>query len=406
MSGESGRLEFEVTGLRGTRRRLETQAAPLRDETGGVAAFLGITRDITERNRLERERENERSTLELLAGGAPLPALLTHLALGYEANYPGMSCSVLLLDADGKHLRHGAAPSLPVAYCEAVDGLEIGPAACSCGTAAYTGKTIIVADIASDPLWRDYKDLALAHGLSACWSVPILAAQGRVLGTFALYYREPRAPQPAEVTAIERGAHLASLAIERRRAEQALELFRALLDRSNDAIEVLDPETGQFLDVNERGCTDLGYSREEFLALSVFDIDPTLDSTGFESAVEKLREAGNLLWEGTHRRKNGSTFPVEVSLKYVQLDRPYVVSVVRDITERKRAEEALRGSEDRYRDLVENSQDLICTHDLEGNMLSVTRRLSRLSGYPWKPSWGRISPSCWRPKNATSWRRT
>ena len=171
------------------------------------------------RKRLELQSENERSVLELLARGESLPVLLNHLISSYEAIYPGMLCSVLLLSQDGRHLVHGAAPSLPAAYREAIDGSPIGDCAGSCGTAAYTGKTVIVTDIAHDPLWRDYKDLALSHGLAACWSVPILSTHGQVLGTFALYYSAPRSPQAAELAALERGAHLASLAIERAQTE-------------------------------------------------------------------------------------------------------------------------------------------------------------------------------------------
>ncbi len=171
------------------------------------------------RKSLELQSENERFILELLARGESLPVLLNHLARSYETMYPGMLCSVLLLSSDGGHLVHGAAPSLPVAYCNAIDGSPIGNCAGSCGTAAYTRKTVIVADIARDPLWHGYKELALEHGLAACWSMPILSTQEQVLGTFALYYPVPRSPLPSELAALARGAHLASLAIERARTE-------------------------------------------------------------------------------------------------------------------------------------------------------------------------------------------
>ena len=128
---------------------------------------------------------------------------------------------------------------------------------------------------------------------------------------------------------------------ESRRREAALKLFRALVDQSNDTIEVVDPETGRFLDVNEKGCRDLGYSREEFLALSVFDVDPTVNQSSFPRALEALRKSGVLRREGSHRRKDGSVFPVEVSIKHVLFDREYAVAVVRDITERKRMEEEM-----------------------------------------------------------------
>ena len=168
---------------------------------------------------------------------------------------------------------------------------------------------------------------------------------------------------------------------ERKRAEAGLRLFRTLIDQSNDAVEVIDPETLRFLDVNEKACKDLGYTREELLALTVFDIDPNVDASCRTEVVERLRRAGYVVKEAVHRRKDGTTFPVETSLKYVEVDRSYVVAVSRDISDRKKAEEALREGEDRYRDLVEHSEDLVCTHDLEGNLLSVNPAPARLLGY-------------------------
>jgi PAS domain S-box-containing protein len=167
----------------------------------------------------------------------------------------------------------------------------------------------------------------------------------------------------------------------RKRAEQALTLFRTLIDRSNDAIEVIDPETARFLDVNEKGCLDLGYSREEFLTLSVFDIDPRVDRPTFTRLTEELRKSGALVWEGVHRRKDGSTFPVEVNIKYVQVDRDYLVTVVRDITERERAEAELRHSEAAYRELVAHATYGIYRSSRTGQFLSVNPALARILGY-------------------------
>jgi GAF domain-containing protein len=112
--------------------------------------------------------------------------------------------SVLLLSPDGLHLLHGAAPSLPAAYCEAINGVAIGPRVGSCGTVAYLGHAIFVTDIATDPLWADFRDLALAHGLRACWSTPIHDRDRRLIGTFAVYYRTLRAPTADERQAIAR----------------------------------------------------------------------------------------------------------------------------------------------------------------------------------------------------------
>ena len=168
---------------------------------------------------------------------------------------------------------------------------------------------------------------------------------------------------------------------ERRRAEKSSQLFRMLIDQSGDAIEVIDPETLRFLDINGRACLDLGYAREELLSMSVFEIDPNADKAMHLKIDAELRAGASAVFESRHRRKDGSTFPVEVSVKEVQFDRIYRVSVARDITERKRAEAALRESEDRYRDLVEHSQDLLCTHDLEGKLLSCNPAPARILGY-------------------------
>ena len=191
--------------------------SPVHDGRDGWTGFLGIQRDITRRRLAEMRSASERAVLELLAAGAPLAAVLDRLARSYEEIFPGSLCSILLLDEDGQHLRHGAAPSLPEAFCRAVDGVEIGPTVGSCGTAAYTRQITLVADIASDPLWQDYRALALPHGLRACWSIPVISSQDRVLGTFAVYYRQPQAARPEEIAALEHGAHFAAVAIERQR---------------------------------------------------------------------------------------------------------------------------------------------------------------------------------------------
>jgi PAS domain S-box-containing protein len=168
---------------------------------------------------------------------------------------------------------------------------------------------------------------------------------------------------------------------DQKQAKRSLELFRSLMDQSNDAVEVLDPETLRFLDVNEKACKDLGYTREELLSRTVFDIDREIDESMHARMLEELRDAGFAIQQSVHTRKDGSIFPVEISLRRVELDRSYVVTVTRDISERKRTEAALQESEDRYRDLVEHSEDLVCTHDLEGRLLSANPASARMLGY-------------------------
>jgi signal transduction histidine kinase len=165
--------------------------------------------------------------LETLSGDTPLKEMLAVFAETIERQSKGMLCSVLLLD--GKTLHHAAAPSLPDAYTRAIDGATIGPRVGSCGTAAFTKKQIIVSDIKIDPLWADYRDLALRHGLRACWSTPILRKNGEVLGTFALYYRTPRTPNKHELRLIANWTRLASLGIKRKLAQESLEAEQRLL---------------------------------------------------------------------------------------------------------------------------------------------------------------------------------
>jgi PAS domain S-box-containing protein len=152
---------------------------------------------------------------------------------------------------------------------------------------------------------------------------------------------------------------------DRKQAEKSLSLFRALIDRSNDAIEVIDPDTLRFLDVNQKACSDVGYTREEILLMSVYDIDPTMDAANRARVIEALKQSGPLVRESVHRRKDGSTFPVEININLVQLDKTYVVTVARDIADRKKAEDALHQKDAMIRGLFHIAQTLTKTLELD-----------------------------------------
>jgi two-component system, cell cycle sensor histidine kinase and response regulator CckA len=152
---------------------------------------------------------------QMIASAVPINEILSELVLMIEKRVPEMICSILLISDDGNHIRHSVAPSLPESYVKAIDGAPIGPKNGSCGTAMFRGKPVIVSDIATDPLWDDYRQFALPIGLAACWSTPIMSSKGKVLGSFAMYYREPRSPDGQERRLTDLATKLAAMAIER-----------------------------------------------------------------------------------------------------------------------------------------------------------------------------------------------
>jgi PAS domain S-box-containing protein len=185
-----------------------------------------VTTSVTDssvRDTAEGLLRDQNRVLELIVTGAPLREALDALVGIVESRVPDLRASVLLLDDDGKRLLHGTAPSLPDAYNEAIDGLEIGASAGSCGTAAHRGARVVVTDIEHDPLWADFRELARDAGVRACWSTPILSPEGLVLGTFAIYYDRPQAPRAYELELVDLVARTASIAIAGRRLERERE---------------------------------------------------------------------------------------------------------------------------------------------------------------------------------------
>ena len=215
--------EFRVVWPDGSTHWIASHGEFTFDADGKASRMHGVVREITALKRAEILLGGEKKVLEMMAEGAPLRVILETITRNVEAHSSDTLCSILLLDAEGVRLQHGAAPSLPEGYNSAIHGATIGPKAGSCGTAAYRNQPVIVTDIATDPLWDDYRALALLYGLRACWSTPIRSASGKVLGSFAMYYRAPRAPAPADLELIARVTHLSAIAIERRGAEQALQ---------------------------------------------------------------------------------------------------------------------------------------------------------------------------------------
>ena len=240
---------------------------------------LPLTLATTQKND-EAFRDGQSRILEMIAAGAPTSEILNSLVLLIEAQSPGMLCSVLLLSADGNHIRHGAAPSLPPEYVKAIDGAPIGPKNGSCGTAMYRGKPVVVTDIRKDPLWEDYRDLAAASGLRACWSTPILSGRGKVLGSFAMYYREPQTPTGEESRLTDVATHIAAIAIEQQTGREKLARTQAELAHA-----------AQVTSMRELA-SSIGQEVNGTLAAIVSNADKCLASLGeSKTDPEQLREA-------------------------------------------------------------------------------------------------------------------
>jgi PAS domain S-box-containing protein len=295
----------------------------------------------------------DKAVLEMIRAQQPLSRVLESLCLKIEELSPGLLCSVLLLDADGTTLRDGAGPSLPAAYRAVLAGIEIGPHAGSCGTAAYRGQPVVVTDIANDALWADYKHLVLPHGLRACWSMPIASHDGSVLGTFACYYREPRGPDPHHLQLIDRATHLAGIAIEHHRAKAELRAaetrYRTLVERLPAITYIAEVGVeGRWQFVSPQIETMLGFSAEEWMAnpglwISRIHEEDREIAIAAEHRVQKTGQLYKAEYRMHARDGRILWFRDEANL----LDgtagaKPLMQGVLYDITEHRRMEDRLR----------------------------------------------------------------
>jgi signal transduction histidine kinase len=224
----------EMTEYPAGRRHGEVSITPIVDADGECHTLVGTVHDITLEARLRALLAAERRVLEMVASGETIERTLESLVLEMEDQAPPAIASILLLSEDGKHVRHGAAPHLPAEYNRAIEGQPIGPTAGSCGTAAWRGKAVIVSDVLNDPLWEAYRELAQSFGLRACWSTPICSADGRVLGTFALYYREPRSPSEEDLEVIARAVHVAGIALQRHELDSQLRALSMRIEKARE----------------------------------------------------------------------------------------------------------------------------------------------------------------------------
>jgi formate hydrogenlyase transcriptional activator len=285
-SGEAGEIEARLRRYDGDYRWFLFRVEPVRDNHGNIFKWYGANTDIEDRKRAEALLAAEKQTLEMIANGACLPDILEKLCETIDAQSSDVKSAVMLMNPDGMHLRPAAGPRFPKEWLEAITPVKIGPCVGSCGSAAFLKQRVIVSDIATDPLWADYRELTLRYGFRAAWSQPLLSKNQHVLGTFGMYYPEARIPSETDLRLIEGAGHIAVIAIEGERSQEALRSafeeirnseaklqqdereLRQLIDFLPQHVVVMDKD-GTLLQANKRLLDYLGFTLEQMKASGI-----------------------------------------------------------------------------------------------------------------------------------------
>ncbi len=361
-SGEAGEIEARLRRYDGEFRWFLFRAEPLRDDSGEIIRWYGANTDIEERKRAEALLAAEKKTLEMLAGGAPLADILKNLCDTIDAQAGNTISTVMLMDEDGVRLWPAAGPRLPKGWIAAITPLKIGPFTGSCGTAAALKQRVIVSDIAADPLWVEFRDVALSYGLRAAWSQPLLSKNKQVLGTFGMYYTEPRTPSETDLRLIEGAGHIAVIAIEGERSQAALTKafdeiakseaeLRTIIDAIPELITTIGRD-GNFQYANQAVLEYTGLTKEEVLTREGVKSERMLQVFHPEDS-ERLRDEREAAisrgvpfeYERRVRRKDGQYRWFLVHYNPLRDKRGEVIrwyATATDIDERKQAEERTR----------------------------------------------------------------
>jgi len=344
-TGESKSMEYRRLAKSGKWLWLNSIGEVVeRDDSLRPLRMVGIHQDISQRKLMEL-RDNYRGlVLEQLVQGVQLSVILQSIVHALEKDDSTMLCSVLLLDDSGKHLLTGAAPSLPRFYNEAINGVEIADNTGSCGTAAFFRKRVVVEDIQTHPYWAAYKALAAKAQLGSCWSEPIMGSNDTLLGTFAIYHQQEKAPDEHDIKLIEFAAQLATVAIERFKADEKLRLSASVFKDAHEGITITDANA-LIIDVNPTFSEITGYSREEVIGKNPNILNSGKQSPEFYADMWKtIAEQG--FWQGEvwNRTKQGALYAEHLTISSILDDegqpRNYV-GLFSDITQSKNQQQTL-----------------------------------------------------------------
>lgn len=358
-----------------------TEIATLLDE---MAAELGVREKEWSLSLQRQEGQNE--ILRRIAQNEGLRETLVALLMFSEEQIEDTVASIQIVAADGLFIESCIAPKMAETFRSAVIGVKLGPRAGSCGTAMYEKRVVIVEDIGSDPLWADYRDLAISHGLHACWSHPIMSSGGRVLGSFALYFRYTRSPRPQELQVAQMISGLAAVAIERSRIALALTQseteYRLLFELNPSPMWVCDATTLRLMAVNDQAIMHYGYGRDEFLLMNTSQIElAELNSDKAPDAGRRDLYSANRAVR-RHRRKDGSIIFVEVShfpLNFRGCDAR--LTLIHDVTERKILTQNIRERDELFTLLMDSTAEAIFGLDMAGCCTFVNHACETLLGY-------------------------
>lgn len=333
-----------------SRRVMEIHSKPLLAQ-GQVRGRICFYRDISEDVRKKLIEEARSETMTSIAMGASLKTILDSIIGGVERVHPDMRCSVLLLDRDEKQAMSASVPSLASFYNQAFNGIVIGPDISSCGRAAYGKTQRIVDNLLDHPFGTPYRTLAASTGLRTCWSEPILDADQKVLGSFEISHAKAHSPSEGDLVMIREAAHIAAIAIQRKRAEEEIisqgRRFRSVFEESNDAI-ILSTKDGS-LDCNRRAWEMFEvFGKEDFMTCNLMTMSPPFQPNGLDSSAAAQYhlmqgyQEGNHQYEWMFRTSKGRDFPAEVILRSFPFDGQRVLQfTIRDISDRKLAEQAI-----------------------------------------------------------------